>query len=69
MTSQLVISELFYLFFFVPPTLGLKFFSSKSTNKKNLALPAIEIGLCFPHTLCGVFILQKNANNLDHKPH
>ena len=33
-------SELFYLFFFVPPTLDLNFFSRKSTNKKILALPS-----------------------------
>ena len=31
-------SELFFLFFFVPPTLGLKKNSRKSTNKTNLAL-------------------------------
>ena len=31
-------SELFYLFFFVPPTLNLKKNSRKSTNKKILAL-------------------------------
>ena len=29
---------LFYLFFFIPPTLDLKKNSRKSTNKKNLAL-------------------------------
>ena len=34
MTSQLVISELFYLFFSVPPTLDLKNNSHKSTYKK-----------------------------------
>ena len=39
MTSQLVIFRAFFIyFFFRPPTLDLKFFSCKSTNKKNLAL-------------------------------
>ena len=38
MTCQLVIFRAFYLFFFIPPTLDLKIFSRKSTNKKILAL-------------------------------
>ena len=39
MTSQLVIFRAFlFIFFFAPPTLGLKKNSRKSTNKKILAL-------------------------------
>ena len=38
MTSQLVIFRAFLFIFFVPPTLGLKKKSRKSTNKKNLVL-------------------------------
>ena len=38
MTSQLVIFRAFLFIFSVPPTLGLKKKSRKSTNKKNLAL-------------------------------
>ena len=37
MTSQLVIFRAFLFIFFVPPTLGLKKNSRKSTNKKILA--------------------------------
>ena len=37
MTSQLVIFRPFLFIFFRTPTLGLKNFSRKSTNKKNLA--------------------------------
>ena len=37
MTSQLVIFRAFFLFFLVPLTLKLFFFTSKSTNKKILA--------------------------------
>ena len=33
----------FFIFFFIPPTLNLKFFSRKSTNKKILALAQILI--------------------------
>ena len=35
------VSELFYFYFFVPPTLNLKKNSRKSTNKKILALVSI----------------------------
>ena len=37
MTSQLVIFRAFLFFFFIPPTLDLKKYSRKSTNKKILA--------------------------------
>ena len=38
MTSQLVITRAFLFIIFVPPTLGLKKNSRKSTNEKILAL-------------------------------